>query len=318
MKAPFYKNKSIASIESLSRYLSISSAKLLELTREADQFYSLKLILKPNGKIRETYRVGQPLKRLQQKILQRIFYNVEIPTYLQGGIRDRILPRDYVVNASLHSGKRLLLSEDIKNFFPSIRTQHVERMWKHLFQFPNSVAEILTKLTTYCGVVPQGAPTSTYIGNLIFWDLEPQIEAELKERGFYYSRFVDDVAISTDRYVSRKELQAVTENVYRMLLKKGVRPNRKKRSVQTNKKRMILHNLNVNSEKATSNKQKWSQLRAAVKQIEQMVADKPNTDEYKILFASVYGRAMNMSRIQPQRAKKYVDRLAKLKGYCHE
>lgn len=309
MEAPIYRNKPIASVESLSRCLSTPKAQLLRLADKADQFYSLKLIVKPDGKHREVYRVGSSLKQVQKKILQRIFYNVDVPRYLQGGIHDQKTHRDYVANARLHADKRILLREDINGFFPSIKAQHVKVMWQHLFHFSEDVAIVLTKLTTFRGVVPQGASTSTYIGNLIFWDLEPQIEADLRQRDFCYSRYIDDITISANRYVSQKEWQLVTEKVYGMMLSKEMKPNRKKRAVQSNSGQMTVHDLNVNSRNVTLSKQKWSQFRVAVRQVEQMAVGKLGTAEYESLYNHVRGRAAAMSRIQPHKAKPYIARL---------
>ncbi len=313
MEVPIYQNKPIASVESLSRCLSIPKAELLKLADKADQFYFPKLILKPDGKHREIYRVGNPLKHVQKKILQRIFYDVDVPEYLQGGIHDRKSHRDYVVNARLHADKRILLREDISNFYPSINARYVKVMWQHLFHFPENVALILTKLTTFRDVVPQGASTSTYIGNLVFWDIGPQIEAELRQRDFYYSRYIDDITISADKHVSQSEMEIVTEKIYGMMANKEVKPKRKKRAVQASSGKMTVHKLNVNSGKATLTRQKWSQFRTAVRQVEQMAVDKLDTAEYESLYNHVWGRAAAMSRIQPHKAKPYIARLRPIK-----
>lgn len=315
MEAPAYQNRPIGSLNSLARHLSISPTKLIWLANHAKEFYSppSKPIFKSNGELRETYRVDNPLYSVQQRIKERIFHQCAYPSYLQGSVPNQCTRRDYITNANLHTKKRVILGEDISNFFSSIRDSQVERMWQHLFHFPPNIARILTKLTTYRGCVPQGASTSSFIGNLIFWDKEPQFVEELKGRGFHYSRYVDDITISAERYVSQEEWQDVTSILYSMWESKGIKPNRKKRRLQSNGGSMTVHKLPVNSGKPTLGRQRWSRLRAEVKQIEDMAAYKRATKEYETRYIRLYGKVVAMARIEPQKAKPYIDRLRLVK-----
>jgi hypothetical protein len=311
MEAPAYRNRSIGSLKSLARHLSIPPEKLVWLANQAEEFYSppSKPTFKSNGEIREIYRVDNPLALIQQRIKEQILHKCAYPNYLQGSVPNQGTRRDYITNANLHTKKQVILGEDISDFFSSIRASDVERMWQHLFHFPQNIARILTKLTTYHGHVPQGASTSSFIGNLIFWDKEPQFVEDLKRRGFQYSRYVDDITISAERYVSPKELQAITSTLYAMLSSKGVRPNRKKRSLQSNSGPMTVHKLPLNSGRPTLGRRKWSKLRAEVKQIEDMARDKRASKEYETKYQSLYGKLGAMARIEPQKAKPYMDRL---------
>src|SRR5262249_47593419 len=128
-----------------------------------------------------------------------------------------------------------------------------------------------------------------------------------------YSRYVDDITISAERYVSPKELQAITSTLYAMLSSKGVRPNRKKRSLQSNSGPMTVHKLPLNSGRPTLGRRKWSKLRAEVKQIEDMARDKRASKEYETKYQSLYGKIGAMARIEPQKAKPYIDRLRLVK-----
>ena len=314
MKVPIYRNRPIGSIEALARALSRSQTELIELAENADGYYRPNQPkTKPNGEIRQTYAVRSPLRGVQRRIVEQVFHNVEYPYYLQGGIKDTSNPRDYVQNAYLHAGRRILLSEDIADFFPSIRSPLVLKMWQHFFHFPESVAQVLTQLTTHKGFVPQGAATSTYIANLVFWDKEPQLEYALRQRQFRYSRYVDDITVSTDRQVDKKELHTVTAMIYGMFINAGVNPNRKKRNVQTRGGRMRVHNLNVDSGSPTISRKERSRIRTAVMQCERMALQEPTSDEFKELYASVRGRVTAMARLHPNQANNYIKRLDAIK-----
>jgi hypothetical protein len=315
MEAPTYRNRSIGSLGSLARHLSISPTKLIWLAKQADDFYSppSKPTFKSNGELREIYRVDKPLSLIQERIKEQIFYKCIYPFYMQGSVPNQGVRRDYITNANLHAKKRIMLGEDISNFFSSIRDSDVERMWRKLFRFPPDIARILTKLTTYRGRVPQGASTSSFIGNLIFWDKEPQFVEELQLQGFHYSRYVDDITISAKRYVNPKEWQMVTSKLYGMLSSKGIRPNRKKRSLQSNSGIMTVHRLPLNSGKPTLGKRKWSIVRAEVKQIEDIAPDQRAGQEYKTKYESLHGKLSAMAQIEPKKAKPYIDRLRLVK-----
>jgi Reverse transcriptase (RNA-dependent DNA polymerase) len=294
--------------------LGINANELLELFENADRYYiPLKPIIKPNGDLRQVFDTKPFLKKIHGRILQQIFYKVYYPPYLQGSIKDNEHPRDYITDCKKHGGQKIVFSEDISDFFPSIRSEYVFRMWKFLFNFPDDVAVILTELTTHQGFVPQGAKTSSYIANLILWEAEPQLEEKLRKRGFVYTRYVDDITVSTNRYITNVDKTFVTSLIYKMLSSVGVKANRRKRKVVTNSKRMAVHNVNVNWRKPTLEKKERSNIRAAVKQCEEMAQFDRSNLAFLKFYRSTSGRVAKMSRLHKAQAKRYRDRLRQVK-----
>ena len=149
----------------------------------------------------------QPLKTIQENILHEILHYVDFPDYLLGSIKDIDFPRDYIRDASLHLGQEVVIKEDISDFFNSIRPELVLKMWKYFFNFSTEVAELLVKLTTYVGFIPQGASTSSAISNLIFWNKEPELEFSLRQKGYIYSRYVDDITVSISHRVEKRGIK---------------------------------------------------------------------------------------------------------------
>ena len=117
----------------------------------------------------------KPLKDIQKKINHLFFKRVQFPYYLQGGIRDPDQPRHYVANVRIHSGSEILIGEDIADFFSTTQRDYIYSVWSGFFGFSEEVSELLTAVTTKDGVLPQGAPTSTLLANLVFWDTEPSL-----------------------------------------------------------------------------------------------------------------------------------------------
>ena len=314
MKPIIYKNKPISSINSLANKLKISVKELTKIANKSQDFYfPNKPKIKENGDIRQTYRVGIPLKRVQQKVLQEIISDVQFPIFLQGSIKDTENKRDYIHNANLHVGREAILKEDIANFFPTIQTDAVYKIWKYFFNFPHDVAKTITNLTTYNGAVPQGAPTSSAIANLVFWEFEPALEYKFRKKGYVYSRYVDDITVSFTTKINKKEFQDITTQIYGMFIHAGVKPNRAKRAIQVKSSRMEVHNLNTNSGKLTLPASERLKIRAALKQLELLAQSASSWEEIKKSYNSVRGRVNTMERLHPHQAKKYIDRLDSIK-----
>ena len=83
------------------------------------------------------------------------------------------------------------------------------------------------KLTTLNGSVPQGAKTSALLANLVFWEHEWQIAADLHARGITYSRLIDDITCSSARDLSSAETTGIISSLHAMVRSKGLRLNDK-------------------------------------------------------------------------------------------
>jgi hypothetical protein len=205
IQAPRYKRKPIGSTLTLAKTLATDLDELIRLASKADSLYRLaKPIVKPDGSIRQPYDALEALKSIHRKMKHRIFENVFFPPYLTGSVRGQ----DYVRNASIHAGSRIIICEDIKGFFPSVGAEAIYDIWLKFFKFHPDVAELLTKLTTKDGALPQGAIPSSYLANLVLWRVEPALHANLQKLGLRYSRYVDDIAISSDHDIGKEEMDS--------------------------------------------------------------------------------------------------------------
>jgi len=310
MKYLVYKYRSVGSLDSLARALNISVTKLRAIAVNSEDFYvPNEPFIKPNGHIRQTYSVKEPLHSLQKNILRKIISGVEFPEYLQGSIKDPNSPRDYVRDANLHAGQEINLKEDISSFFSSTRVKLVYSVWKYFFNFPYEVAEVLTSLTTYKDFVPEGAPTSPAIANLVFWDREPELEYALRKKSYVYSRYVDDITVSSSARIEKKELESITTKIYGMFISAGLKPNRSKRKVQTKNTGMVVHNLNTSSGRSTLPKSERFKIRAAVKELEILAQSADSWENIKKYYDEVSGRVNSMKRLHEKEAQKYIVKL---------
>lgn len=261
LSKPSYPFKPIRSIPALAKALRLDVAALTSAADRANKNY--RSVAPPPGSTRQTFDALGQLKNIHRRIKQVFFAKVIFPDYLHGSLKGC----DYVTNASLHTNKQILICEDVKKFFPSVTADRIEDVWCGFFGFAPDVAQLLTKLTTKDGVLPQGAIPSSYLANLVLWRDEPLLHAKLAEREITYSRYVDDMAMSSVKHLTKETQTWVIAQVYGMLRKVGLKAGRGKHEIFSATEPMIATKLIVNRKPSLSSK-KRSQVRAQVRQVE--------------------------------------------------
>lgn len=248
LKRPFYKGRPIGSVGALSRALGVPETTLASVALAVDTLYRGPIVVRKAGrKPRETYDALPALKKLQKRILDRILRQVRFPDYLLGGIKGC----SYISNAARHSRSKVLLGEDIDSFYPSISERRVQLIFQDVFRFPPLISAALARLCTREGLLVQGGVASTDLANLALYRTEPELEETARKRGLRYSRFVDDIHVSSVRTRPEGEVQSFMAIMRRTLEREGFRPKRSKQFVAIAGRPMRVHGLNVNSTPST-------------------------------------------------------------------
>ena len=161
------------------------------------------------------------LKTVQRRILHRCLYKLPVSEYATAYCKGRG-PAD---NASPHTGKDYIIKLDISDFFGSINDDAVYMVMKQLKLTPRATS-LLTHLCVHNGVLPQGAPTSPYLANLVMKHFDRRIGSWCAERNISYTRYSDDMTFSG----RRGDLLAsgLTGRVRNMLYSMGFELNSKK------------------------------------------------------------------------------------------
>lgn len=144
-----------------------------------------------------TRRIDEPdeiLKRVQRWILDEILYCIPCSKYAKGYVRG-VTVKD---NARFHRNQKIVLTMDVKDFFPSISENQVFHIFDQSCDYERSVAVLLTKLCTYDGVLPQGAPTSAYLSNLVMREFDEAVGAYCQALHIRFTRYADDMTFSGD------------------------------------------------------------------------------------------------------------------------
>src|SRR5699024_7070708 len=103
--------------------------------------------------------------------------------------------KSIITNARIHRNKRLVVNIDLKDFFPSFHFGRVRGFFEKnkYFLLSREVSTIIAQLTCYKGSLPQGAPTSPIITNLICQILDYKLLKIAKKYKTDYSRYADDL-----------------------------------------------------------------------------------------------------------------------------
>ena len=181
-------------LSSLVHDLGYSGKVLYGLSNQITKHYHAVSIPKAGGGTRSLHVPDNILKAVQRRINEVLLAPEPISPYATAyrpGCSTKI-------NAMLHVGKPVLVKLDILHFFDSIIYPTVKEKVFPAERFSESNRILLTILCTYREAVPQGAPTSPAISNIIMRDFDNMIGRWCEKRGIAYTRYCDDMTFSGD------------------------------------------------------------------------------------------------------------------------
>lgn len=159
---------------------------------------------KRSGGEREICAPDDDLKEIQKKLAsflqdQRIQMQEErdVPQLLSHGFEPG---KNIFTNAKIHRNKRFVLNLDLEDFFGSI---HFGRIVGYLeknksLAFSHEVAVAIAQLCCYQGKLPQGAPTSPVLANMVSEVLDFRLLKVARKYRLDYTRYADDLSFSTN------------------------------------------------------------------------------------------------------------------------
>ncbi|MEE4211702.1 MAG: retron St85 family RNA-directed DNA polymerase [Parvularcula sp.] len=194
----------IGSLLHLASYLQIEESLLRQILHRPIYHYRTFEMEQRNGKRRIIQTPRTYLKVVQWWIYDNVLSTVELSDEVHGFRRGR----SYVSNAAAHLGAKHILSVDIKDFFPSIKDEHVTQVF-HNLGYSMEASSMLARFCCLHGQAPTGAPTSPMIGNLVLKRLDADLSARARMIGACYTRYADDLTFSSPDYIETKFLDDV-------------------------------------------------------------------------------------------------------------
>ena len=131
------------------------------------------------------------LRDVQRRILRRLLQSIDAHPAAVGFERGH----STVENASQHAGRAVVLRMDVKDFFGNTSADRVRNLYTAL-GWNREATDLLVRLTTHDGKLPQGAPTSPRLSNLVNRRLDARLSASAASLGAHYTRYADDLTFS--------------------------------------------------------------------------------------------------------------------------
>ncbi|MFW5720123.1 MAG: reverse transcriptase family protein [Candidatus Dojkabacteria bacterium] len=260
------------------------------------------------------------LKHAQHWILENILSKVAVKEEAHGFIKGKSI----VTNASLHTGRDVVVNIDLKDFFPTLSYKRVKGMFRS-FGYSEHISIILALLSTEPEAdevvldektyfvaktdrfLPQGAPTSPMITNIIAKRLDARLAGAARVYGYTYSRYADDMTFSsTDN--SQWSLGQLLWFIRKVIVEEGFTLHPDKVRIMHKSRHQEVTGITVNS-KAGISRKKIKQFRALLFQIEKDGIEGKKWGTSDNLLAAIHGFSSYLYMVDPVRYQPYIDRV---------
>ncbi|MBC6129345.1 trypsin-like serine protease [Listeria booriae] len=191
--------KNINGFESIAEFLEIPKPELwLMLVKRKKFNYTQFKIPKKNGEFRIIHSPSEKLAE-SQKRLASVIGHLYASNHTTHGF---VAGKSIKTNAQEHVRQSSLLNLDLADFFENISYGRVRAMFGEYFKFNYKDSSTLANLVCHPdGFLPQGAVTSPMISNIICYSLDKEINRLAKRNGCIYTRYADDLTISSKKIV---------------------------------------------------------------------------------------------------------------------
>ena len=221
-------------------------------------------IPKKTGGIRKIWAPLPRLKAMQKLIQTQIVEKMVI----HGAAHGFVAGKSIFTNASEHTNSSLIVSVDLKDFFPTFTFPRVKGLFRS-YGYSLGVATLLAAICTEASrrqitidgetyyiatgprVLPQGSPASPALTNALSLRLDRRLSQYADSNGWRYTRYADDLTFSKfnngEKYTNL-QIKQLLSMLNRVTEEEGVRINRKKTHFARKGCRQQVTGLIVNGE----------------------------------------------------------------------
>ena len=211
-------NKSFPSISTRSEL-----ANLLDISEKSLIYYLYRLpiherystfkIPKKNGSDR---LISSPVTHLKvvQKNLSSILYEIYAPyNETHGFVRKRSILSNAKMHVTANKKPQWVLNVDIQDFFGAINFGRVRGLFlKPPYSCNDDIATLLAQICCHDNKLPQGAPTSPIVSNLICRQIDRELRKVARDSKCEYSRYADDITFSSRAKFFPKKLAKIVND----------------------------------------------------------------------------------------------------------
>ncbi|MBC9928765.1 reverse transcriptase family protein [Chitinophaga qingshengii] len=280
-------------------------------------------IAKKSGGTRVISAPMPQLKAAQHWILENILYKIKNSDAAHGFVPGKSI----VTNAAPHVGQDIVINIDLRDFFPSVAYKRVKGLFCKL-GYAEQVATILGLICTEPEVdeilldnrkyyvakterhLPQGAPTSPAITNLICFKLDRRFEGLAAKYGYAYTRYADDMTFSAKEDVADKAGQMLWA-IKQVVKEEGFTIHPDKLKVMRRGDKREVTGIVVN-EKLSLDRETLRKFRALLHQISKTGLAGKSWGKSKNIISSLEGFANYVYMVKPEQGAKLKATLAAL------
>lgn len=227
----------IGTISELAALIGIPEVELRRIAASAEKSYSRWQEPKPSGGFRNLSSPMPHLKDVQKKLHSLLFSKITFGQCSHYGIKRK----SNITNAHEHCRSGVVFTFDLKSFFPSIRPERVKKALTDELGCPKRLAEIITRLVTVDFQLPQGAPTSTDIANIVTLRLQRRLYHLATQWGITkFTIYADDITFSGSNIP-----EGFTKMVARVIRHEGFKIHPEKGGNFNKSKAQIVTGVNV-------------------------------------------------------------------------
>lgn len=306
--------------------ITINELRFLSFGRKTSKVshYKQFLIPKKTGGYRRISAPMPRLKRIQYWILDNILAKLPHDESVNGFVPGRSI----VTNAHPHIGADIVINMDLKDFFPTIHYKRIKGLFVKL-GYSEHVAVILALVCSEPSVdeveldnatyyvarspryLPQGAPTSPAISNLICRRLDKRIKGAVEKLEFSYTRYADDLSFSCAES-SAGNLGKLFWRVGQIIEAEGFVIHPDKTRVMRSSKRQEVTGIVVNR-KASINRRTLKQFRALLFHIIQDGIEGKTWNKKAATISTIQGFANYVAMVDPEKGGVFQEQAALIK-----
>ncbi len=224
-------------LKSIEKELGFSSKTLYGLSNNLGKHYHKVEVPKKSGGTRTLSIPDEALKKVQRAIVQSLLEFENVSFHAKAYKYNSSITK----NASPHVGKKKILKLDIYRFFDNISYSTVKEKVFPAEKYSEQIRILLSMLCYYNEALPQGAPTSPIITNILMREFDNVLGEWCKKRNVDYTRYCDDMTFSGS--FDEKE---IIDYVIPLLCGFGLILNDKKTKVFTSSQKQIVTGIVVN------------------------------------------------------------------------
>lgn len=252
------------------------------------------------------------LKKAQYWILENLLDKIPIHEAAHGFAQKKSI----LSNAQPHVGQDVVVNLDFKDFFPTVTFSRVKGVFKQ-FGYSNQLATIFAAICTepeqeqieLDGIVyfvakgerqlPQGAPTSPALTNILCYKLDQRLAGLAQKNGFQYTRYADDLSFSA-KGEAVENLTSLLWAVRQITKGEGFKLHPDKLRIMRKGSRQEVTGIVVNDQLGVSRK-KLRAFRALLHQIKQTGWKGKRWGNTPNIVASVWGYANFVAMVKPEK-----------------